>query len=92
MTVVVALSAFLGIMFLSRESSLSAHRTPGHREPFGFSILIAASSNLTSSKKVSNCSCFFGEFGKVFFLEARLHSAARHVQVRVVVFHIANKS
>ena len=50
----VPLSAFLRIMFLSCESSVSAHRSPGDRLSFGFSILIVASSNLTSSKKVSN--------------------------------------
>ena len=46
--------AFLSIMFLSRESSLSGRRSPYDRLPFGLSILIVASSNLNSSKKVSS--------------------------------------
>ena len=54
MTVVDPLSAFLSIMFLSRESSLIAHRSPCDRLSFGLTILIVASSNLISSKKVSN--------------------------------------
>ena len=54
MTVVVTLSAFLSIMFLSRESSLSARRSPCDRLYFVSSIFIVVNSNLTSSKKVSS--------------------------------------
>ena len=53
MTVVDPLSAFLSIMLLSRDSSLSAFHTPNDRLSFGLSSLISASSSLTSSKKVS---------------------------------------
>ena len=53
MTDVVPLSAFLNIMFLSRDNCLSHCSSPGVRLGFGFSNWISASSNFTSSRKVS---------------------------------------
>ena len=50
----VPLSAFFTIMFLSRDSSLGACRSPCDRLSFGLSNSIFARSNLTSSKKVSS--------------------------------------
>ena len=51
MTVVVPLSAFFSTMFLSRDSSLRAFRSPCDRLSFGLLDLILASSNLTSSRR-----------------------------------------
>ena len=53
MTVVVPLSAFFSTMFLSRDSSLRAYRSPCDKLSLGLFSLILASSNLTSSRKVS---------------------------------------
>ena len=59
MMVVDPLSAFPSIMFLSCKSSLGTHRSPCVRLTLGFSILVVASSNLTSSKKVSDATEFW---------------------------------
>ena len=48
-----SLIGFFIAMFLSRDSSFRAFRSPCHRLSFGLLNLILASSNLTSSKKVS---------------------------------------
>ena len=53
MTVVDPLSAFLTVMLLLRDGSLSAFCSPNNRLSLGLSSLISARSNLTSPKKVS---------------------------------------
>lgn len=52
-TVVVPLSACLSMIFLSRDSSLSARRLLCHKLSFGLWSSTSASSKLTSSRKVS---------------------------------------
>ena len=49
---VVPLSAFLSIMFLSRDNCVSHCSSPGVRLGFGFVNWISASSNFTSSRNV----------------------------------------